>query len=91
MKARTFIITIGAALALAAPIAHASSGGNTLRCAIGSNPAVTHLGPKPFFSPLNPRGLMASTSSLVGNSCAAEKAVTTTAPNGRYQVLRNSL
>jgi hypothetical protein len=91
MKARTFITTIGAAAALVAPAAHASSGGNALHCAAGPKPTVHHLIPLPFFSsPLNPRGLEASTSSVVGRSCAVLGAVTIAAPD-RYQVLRNSL
>jgi hypothetical protein len=90
MKARTFISTIGAAAALVAPAAHASVGGNALDCATSSKPAVRHVIPAPFFSsPLNPRGLQASTSSEVGTTCAILGAVTAAAP-GRYQVLRNS-
>ena len=90
MKARTFISTIGAAAALVAPAAHASVGGNALKCAIGSKHVVSHVTPPLPFSPLNPRGLQASTSSVVGKTCAILGAVTTSAPN-RYQVLRNSL
>ena len=89
MKARTFIPVIGAAVALVVPAAHASSSGNALRCAIQSKPAVSHYGPA-FFSSLNPRGLMASTSSRVGQSCAGGKAVTSAVPT-RFQVLRDSL
>jgi hypothetical protein len=91
MKARTFITTIGAAAALVAPAAHASVGGNVLHCATSSTPTVHRVIPLPFFSsPLNPRGLQASTSSGVGRSCTVLGAVTTAAPD-RYQVLRNSL
>jgi hypothetical protein len=91
MKARTFITTISAAAALVAPAAQASVGGNSLHCATGSTPAVHNVIPLPFFSsPLNPRGLQASTSSVVGRSCAVLGAVTSVAPT-RYQVLRNSL
>jgi len=91
MKARTFIPVIGAAVALVVPAAHASSGANALRCATLSKPAGSHLSRALPFSPLNPRGLMASTSSVVANSCATPKAVTTTAPADWHQVLRNSL
>jgi hypothetical protein len=91
MKARTFISTIGAAAALVAPAAHAGIGGNALHCAIGSRPAGHRVTPAPFFSsPLDPRGLEASTSSAVGRSCAVLGAVTNVAPT-HYQVLRNSL
>ena len=90
MKARTFILTIGAAAALVAPAAQASIGGNALHCSTGSRPVVHHVIPAPFFSsPNNPRGLEASTSSEVGTTCAILGAVTAAAP-GRYQVLRNS-
>jgi hypothetical protein len=91
MKARTFITTIGTAATLVVPAAHANSNANALKCATGSTSAINHVIPLPFFSsPLNPRGLQASTSSGVGRSCAVLGAVTTTAPD-RYQVLRNSL
>ena len=90
MKARTFILTAGFAVAIVAPAAHAGTAANGLACSSASKHAVSTLPSRqPFFSPLNPRGLQASTASRVGTSCAVVKAVTI--PSNRDQVVRDSL
>ena len=77
MKARTFILTTGAALAIAAPAAHAGTAANGLACSTPTKHAVSTARVRPpFFSPLNPRGLQTATASRVETSCAATKAVT---------------
>ena len=91
MKARTFILTAGAALAIAAPAAQAGTAANGLACSSATKHAASSTARvrPPFFSPLNPRGLQAATASGVDTTCAFLKAVTI--PSNHDQVVRDSL
>jgi hypothetical protein len=57
MKARILVPVIGASLALIGPAAHAAGAHNALHCTVAKQ-AHTVAAQKPFFSPLNPRGLL---------------------------------
>lgn len=98
MKARTFILTVGAALAIVAPPAHASTAGNALHCVLSGKPInAAHVPSTPRFgSPLNPRGLEAvvvgewiRASQPVRQGCGGQ-AQSTVVP-GHHQVTRDSL
>ena len=61
MKARILVPVIGASLALIGPATHAAGARNALHCAAATKGAHTAAtAQKPFFSPLNPRGLLAA-------------------------------
>jgi hypothetical protein len=106
VKARTFILTTGAALALVAPAAQAAHTSHTahltngLGCAFAPPPLVLHGGisdGKPFYNPLNPRGLQAAstvrsaaTSRPLHLICGGKKSATVVAAN-YFQILRDSL
>src|SRR5262245_3296759 len=70
MKARILVPLIGASLALIGPAAHAAGAHNALHCTVAKQ-AHTATALKPFFSPLNPRGLLAAQA----KRCAAKKVV----------------
>jgi hypothetical protein len=97
VNTRALILTIGTSLLLLAPAAQAARTSNWLSCAYAAIPSRSVNAPKPFFSPLNPRGLegvavgvSAASSSPVRSACAAKPATTVVAPN-QLQILRNSI
>jgi len=107
VKARTLILTIGATAALIAPAAQAAHTAHTahqtngLGCAIVPPPVSSGGGVtterKPFFNPLNPRGLQSvrSVRSVAASSplhvvCGGKKTATVVSPN-YFQILRDSL
>ena len=74
MKARILVPVIGASLALIGPATHAAGARNALHCTAATkqaHAAVTTQ--KPFFSPLNPRGLLAAHK----KSCVTKKKLVT--------------
>jgi hypothetical protein len=90
MKARTFILTTGAAIAIAAPAAHATTAANGLACTTTTKHVTSTARVRPpFFSPLNPRGLQAATATRVDTSCTALNAITI--PSNHNQLVRDSL
>jgi hypothetical protein len=70
MKARILVPAIGASLALIGPATHAAAAHNALHCTVAKQ-AHTATAQKPFFSPLNPRGLLAAQA----KQCATKKLV----------------
>jgi hypothetical protein len=97
VNARALIATIATSFLLLAPAAQAARAGNALSCAHVAIPSRSIAAHKPFFSPLNPRGLEAvavglasASSSPAGSTCGAKTTTTVVAPN-HLQILRNAV
>jgi hypothetical protein len=76
MNARTLIVAAGVAGALAGAAVHSAGAANTLHCTAAAHrvSAASVSKQKPFYSPLNPRGLLSSG----GGKCVTKAAVKVT-------------
>jgi len=97
VNTRALILAIATSLLLLAPAAQAARASNGLSCAHVAALSRSVNAPRPFFSPLNPRGLQAvavglssASSSSVGSRCGAKPITTVVAPN-QFQIVRNAV
>jgi hypothetical protein len=81
LNVRTLAVAVGAIVALAGASIHPAGAANTLQCSVAAKKAHTAvLAQKPFYSPLNPRGLLNA-----GVKACKTKAVAKTQPQKKLQ------